>query len=154
MMVSPVTAFAPDLHARLATYRAARGHVPPEDIVWLTPIHVAEDGDQAREEARHSIMSYLQVVSGAQLPGYLKAGGDPNNLPPLLNRFCNATYEEILSDVAVVGSPAEVRDRLAALRDEFGFGHIQTWFNAGGHIPHEKVQRSMSLFMDQVAPAL
>ncbi len=151
MMVSPVTAFAAELQSRIALYREERGGAfAPGDLAWLTPVHVAEDGDHAREEARPSLEAYFRVVSGTQLPGYLAAGGDPDNLPPLLHRFKHASYEELLRDVAIIGSPAEVRDRLAAVHAEFGAGHIQAWFNAGGLIPHERVQRSMRLFMEQV----
>ena len=158
IMVSPVTAFHDDLRRRLWAYRSIRagqGTQPPaRDIVWLMPVYVAEDGDQAREEARESLMAYFRVVGETQIPGYLKAGGDPDRLPPVLHRYRHCSYEDILRDCAAVGSPAEVRDRLAAIHQEYGAGHFQTWFNAGGLIPHGRVLRSMELFMDRVAPGL
>jgi alkanesulfonate monooxygenase SsuD/methylene tetrahydromethanopterin reductase-like flavin-dependent oxidoreductase (luciferase family) len=154
IMVSPVTAFQGDLRRRLNAYRAGREAngqpVPPGDIVWLMPVHVAEDGDRAREEARHSLETYFSVVAEASAAGFLKAGGDPENLPPVIQRFRNATYDDILRDMAAIGSPAEVHDKLDAIHHEFGAGHFQTWFNAGGLIPHDLVQRSMQLFSDKV----
>ena len=46
---------------------------------------------------------------------------------------------------AIVGSPADCRKQLARVQDEFGVGHILTWFNAGGQVPNDQVQRSMRL---------
>lgn len=153
-MVSPVTALREDLRRRLATYVAARNAtanpVRPGDIVWLTPIHVAEDGVRAREEARPSLEAYFRVVAEASSAGFLKAGGDPANLPPVVKRLRDATYDDILGDMAIVGSPAEVRDRVSELEYDYGVGHVQTWFNAGGLIPNELVQRSMRLFINAV----
>lgn len=156
IMVSPVTALRQDLRRRLGAYLAGRNAsgspAHPGDIVWLTPIHVAEDGDRAREEARTSLETYFRVVAEASAAGFLKAGGDPANFPPVIQRFRTATYDDILRDIAIVGSPSEVRDRLMELEHDYGVGHVQTWFNAGGLIPHDLVQRSMRLFINAVRP--
>lgn len=45
------------------------------------------------------------------------------------------------------------RKTLGTARDDFGVGHILTWFNAGGQVPNDQLQRSMRLWMDEVAPA-
>jgi alkanesulfonate monooxygenase SsuD/methylene tetrahydromethanopterin reductase-like flavin-dependent oxidoreductase (luciferase family) len=155
VMFSPITGTLPDLKARSALYQNLRTErdgspPPPEDIGWLAAVHVAEDGDQAREEAHEALTTYLQVVAKTSTEGYLKHGGDPDDLPSLVRRFRDSTYEEILRDMAIVGSPAECREKLAAVTEEFGAGHILTWFNAGGLIPHDKVQRSMKLWMEEV----
>ena len=156
VMFSPITGTLPDLKARSELYRALRrerdgADPPPEDIGWLAAVHVAEDGDQAREEAHESLTTYLSVVAETSTAGYVKHGGDPNDLPSLVRRFRDSSYDQILREMAIVGNPAECREKLAAVREEYGAGHILTWFNAGGLIPHEKVQRSMRLWMAEVA---
>ncbi len=158
VMFSPITAFQPDLKRRADEYRRLRSErdgapPPPEDIGWLTAVHVAEDGDQARAEAEESIMSYIGVVTRTGLSSFAKSGGESDDLPPLVRRFRDSSYEQVLREMSIVGSPAECREKLAAIRAEFGAGHILTWFNAGGLIPDDQVQRSMRLWMEEVAPA-
>src|SRR5215470_2454203 len=70
------------------------------------------------------------------------------------NRLSEITYDEVLNEYAVVGSPEEVADRLFALREEMGFSTISTWMNPGGLIPNERVLKSMRLFAERVAPRL
>lgn len=155
VMFSPITGTLPDLKSRSELYRGLRTKrdgvaPPPTDIGWLAAVHVAEDGDQARAEARESLTTYLQVVAKTSTEGYVKHGGDPNDLPTLVRRFRDSSYEEILTEMSIVGSPAECREKLASVTEEYGAGHILTWFNAGGLIPHDEVQRSMRLWMDEV----
>ncbi|HJN93442.1 MAG TPA: LLM class flavin-dependent oxidoreductase [Dehalococcoidia bacterium] len=157
-MFSPITGFLPELKQRSELYQGLRlerdgAPPPPEDIGWLTAIHVNEDGDKARAEAEESVMTYLQVVARTSVGGYVKHGGDPDDLPSLVRRFRDSTYDEMQRDMSIIGTPAECREKLAAIVEEYGCGHILTWFNAGGLIPHEKVQRSMLLWMEEVAPA-
>jgi len=157
-MVSPITATRPELVQRVATFRTLRekldGEPPPAaELAWLTVVHVAEDGDQARREVHDSLMSYLDVVTNTGRNSRERAGRESAPKPTPVGRFAEISYEQILDEIAIVGSPAECREQLARVRDEFGVGHILTWFNAGGQVPNDKVQRSMRLWIDEVAPA-
>ena len=64
------------------------------------------------------------------------------------------TYEEILVEHAVVGSPESVADRLLELRKTLGFTSFSGWMNPGGQIPNDRVTRSMRLFAERVIPRL
>ena len=155
----PITAFLEDLDRRYAGYWQGRtereGARPVDtDAGLLLPVHVAETSEQAREEARESLTSYIQVVTNTGMRSLLARGGDPNNLPPLMERNMTLSYEDLLDEMCAIGNVDEVTAKLAALRDRYGVGHFLTWCNAGGVIPHDQVVRSMRLFMDQVAPAL
>ena len=45
-------------------------------------------------------------------------------------------------------------DRLIELREALGFSSFSGWMNPGGHIPNDRVTRSMSLFAGRVIPRL
>ena len=70
------------------------------------------------------------------------------------NRLAEITYDEVLADFAVVGTPDEVTERLLALREDMGFSTLSLWMNPGGQIPNERVLNSMRLFAERVAPRL
>ena len=159
VFASPITAFHEDLDRRYAQYWEARtereGARPPATDVGLAlPVHVAETSEQARDEARASVASYMNVIASTGLRTLASRGGDPNNLPPLMQRNRPSNLERLLDEVCVIGSVKEVTEKLAALRERYGVGHFLTWCNTGGLIPHDQVVRSMTLIMERVAPAL
>ena len=159
VFASPITAFHEDLDRRYAQYWEGRtereGKRPPAKEVGLAlPVHVAETSEQARDEARASVASYMNVIASTGLRTLVSRGGDPNNLPPLMQRNRPSNLERLLDEVCVIGSVREVTEKLAALRDRYGVGHFLTWCNTGGMIPHDQVVRSMTLIMERVAPAL
>ena len=159
VFASPITAFSDDLDRRYAEYWRARaaseGARPPAtDAGLLLPVHVAETSGQAHEEAQASLLSYIDVVTATGLRSIVARGGDPNDLPPLMERNRSMSYAELLDELCAIGSVAEVTAKLASLRERYGVGHFLTWCNAGGMIPHDQVLRSMRLLTEQVAPAL
>ena len=159
VFASPITAFHEDLHRRYAQYweqRTEREGVrpPATDVGLALPVHVAETSEQARDEARASVASYMNVIASTGLRTLASRGGDPNNLPPLMQRNRPSNLEQLLDEVCVIGSVKEVTEKLAALRERYGVGHFLTWCNTGGMIPHDQVERSMTLIMERVAPAL
>ncbi len=152
VFASPITAFAEDLDRRFTMYHEARPDAPATDAGLLLPVHVHESSETAKAEAEASLMSYMKVVSDTGYRSWTRRGGDPNDLPPLLARNRNASYEEALELMCAIGNPDEVTTKLMALAERYGVGHFLTWCNAGGIIPHEQVTRSMSLFMKECAP--
>jgi len=70
------------------------------------------------------------------------------------SRLAEISYDEVLADYAIVGTPEEVTERLLALREEMGFSTLSMWMNPGGRIPNERVLNSMRLFAERVAPRL
>ena len=64
------------------------------------------------------------------------------------------TYDEVLDQLVVYGTPEAVADTLLALREAIGFTTLSAWMNMGGHIPHARVLRSMRLFAERVVPRL
>ncbi len=152
VFASPITAFADDLDRRFSMYHAARPDAPATDAGLLLPVHVHESSAVAKAEAEASLMSYLKVVTDTGLRGWLRRGGTLDDLPPLLARNRNASYEEALDLMCAIGNPDEVTTKLTQLAERYGVGHFITWCNAGGLIPHQQVTRSMSLFTKECAP--
>ena len=70
------------------------------------------------------------------------------------DRLREISYEDVLREQVIYGSPESVADRLLALREDLGFSDFSGWMNCGGHIPHERVLRSMRLFAERAMPRL
>ena len=152
VFASPITAFAEDLDRRYAAYHEARPDAPASDAGILMPVHVHESSETAKAEAQASLMSYLKVVSDTGVRSWTRRGGDLADLPPLLKRNRDSSYEEALEEMCAIGNPDEVNAKLNDVNERYGVGHFITWCNAGGIIPHDQVTRSMSLFMQECAP--
>ena len=61
-------------------------------------------------------------------------------------------YDEALKTKIVVGTPAMVVDRLAALKERLGLSGILAEMNCGMRIPHERVVNSLHLMCSEVMP--
>ena len=62
--------------------------------------------------------------------------------------------ERWLREVAIVGSPSTVAERIAALHDELGFGSVQLVTGFLGNLPQTEVVRTLELFAREVRPRL
>jgi alkanesulfonate monooxygenase SsuD/methylene tetrahydromethanopterin reductase-like flavin-dependent oxidoreductase (luciferase family) len=146
-----------DLKRHLPTYQqawTASGRPGRGNVGMSVPLYVAETPRQAREEAEASTMHFFRSISKALKKSDGATAQTAEARAARANRLAEITYDEVLSEYAVVGSPEEIVDRLSALRDEMGFSMISTWMNPGGLIPNERVLKSMRLFAERVAPRL
>jgi alkanesulfonate monooxygenase SsuD/methylene tetrahydromethanopterin reductase-like flavin-dependent oxidoreductase (luciferase family) len=64
------------------------------------------------------------------------------------------TYEEVLQDRVVYGTPEVVASRLGELRDILGLSGVIMEPKVGGMIPQEHLQTSIRLFGQEVGPRL
>ena len=69
-------------------------------------------------------------------------------------QLLNTTYDDLLLDRVAYGSPQMVADRLIEIRDELGLTGFIMEPNLGGNVPAERVQNSIRLYAEEVAPAL
>ena len=60
--------------------------------------------------------------------------------------------ERWLREVAIVGSPDTVAERITALHEEFGFGNFMLVTGFLGNLPQEEVIRTLELFAREVTP--
>jgi alkanesulfonate monooxygenase SsuD/methylene tetrahydromethanopterin reductase-like flavin-dependent oxidoreductase (luciferase family) len=126
-------------------WRAA-GHPGRGDVALLVPVYVAETARQAREEPEKSTMHWFRSIAEA-----LKRSPTQREQA---ERLARVSYDEIVTEQVVYGTPEAVAERLGALRAELGFSSLSAWMNVGARIPHERVLGSMRLFAERVAPRL
>ena len=61
-------------------------------------------------------------------------------------------YEEVLRERMIVGTPAQVIDRLQELKEVVGLNGILAELNPGSRIPHERVLEALRLLCQDVMP--
>jgi alkanesulfonate monooxygenase SsuD/methylene tetrahydromethanopterin reductase-like flavin-dependent oxidoreductase (luciferase family) len=67
-------------------------------------------------------------------------------------RLQSIEYDEVLASKIIVGTPAQVVDRLGVLREELGLSGILAEMNCGSQISHERVLTSLQLMCEEVIP--
>ena len=138
-----------DLRRFLGGYHEAwhaAGHPGRGDVALLVPVYVAETARQAREEPEASTMHWFRTIAEA-----LKRSPTRD---AVAERLATISYDGVLDELAVYGTPEAVAERLRRLREELGFSSLSAWMNVGAQIPHERVLASMRLFAERVAPRL
>ena len=93
-----------------AAWKAA-GHPGQGDVALIVPVYVAENARAARDEPEDSMMYFLRSI------GDMLAKGTTNRVADG-NRLLNVTYDEVLKELAVYGTPEAVADRLLELRED------------------------------------
>ena len=67
-------------------------------------------------------------------------------------RLQEITYDEVLRDKVIVGTPQKVIERLRAIIDDLGLDGILAELNSGGLTPRAGVMRSLQLLCQEVMP--
>ena len=138
--------------ARAAGYEASR-----DQIGILLPIYVAETDRQAHAEGRQHVLWLYHKGLKHKFehlfpPGYMTDHSWGRFLQSGLGAYSDVSYEDLLAQgYAVVGSPATVRERLAELEEELGFGLVNALLHIGD-MPHDRTIRNMELFAREVMP--
>jgi alkanesulfonate monooxygenase SsuD/methylene tetrahydromethanopterin reductase-like flavin-dependent oxidoreductase (luciferase family) len=140
-----LSALAPDLEAYRDAYAMA-GHRGKGEVYLRLSLHLADSDAQARDEAEPSMMQGYKVLT-------TRLEGSPNaRRRAELETVRSITYEEVLRDKVVVGSPERVTDRLLQLREELRIDGILAELNFGSGIPSEMMMRSLRLLCEKVRP--
>jgi alkanesulfonate monooxygenase SsuD/methylene tetrahydromethanopterin reductase-like flavin-dependent oxidoreductase (luciferase family) len=148
-------ATVPELAPAIAEYRAAwreAGHSGDGDVMLRIGIYVGEDKDRALSEPRESTMSFYNRIRQGLLQTAGAFGGEVR--ARRAQSLTNLTYESALQDRLVYGTPDAVANRLRELRDELGLSGVLMEPNVGGMIPPERLEHSIRLFGQEVAPRL
>jgi alkanesulfonate monooxygenase SsuD/methylene tetrahydromethanopterin reductase-like flavin-dependent oxidoreductase (luciferase family) len=140
-----LSGLAPDLHAYRQAYAEA-GHVGRGEAYLRLSLHLADTDAQAMEEAEPSMMQGYRTLS-------TRLEGSPNaRRRAELETVRTITYEQVLRDKVVVGSPERVADRLRQLHEELSIDGILAELNFGGLIPPQLMMRSLRLLCERVRP--
>jgi alkanesulfonate monooxygenase SsuD/methylene tetrahydromethanopterin reductase-like flavin-dependent oxidoreductase (luciferase family) len=148
-------AAVPELARAIAVYREAwrqAGHPGDGDVMLRVGIYVAEDQERAFTEPQASTMSYYNRIRQGLLQTAGAFGGELR--AQRAQNLATLTYESALQDRLVYGTPDTVAHRLQELRDELGLSGILMEPNVGGLIPPERLDNSIRLFGQEVAPHL
>ena len=122
------------------------GHPGRGEVALIVPVYVADTERRAREEAEASTMHFFRTIAEA-----LGKGGTRREEAAKLGRM---SFEEILRELVVYGTPESITERLLELRESLGYSTLSVWMNVGGRIPHERMLASMRLFAERVIPRL
>ena len=141
----------------LELYRAAvseKGH-DVDDVYVRMPIYVSDTIEQVREDTAESTMRAFRRTADTYIRT-VEAEGEHASAERLqrAEQLLNTTYEDLLVDRVAYGSPQEVADRLIEIRDQLGLTGFIMEPNLGGNVPADKVQKSIRLYAEEVAPAL
>ena len=121
---------------------------------WVVTKHVyvAPTDAEALAEAREPEMwyrdSFIRSMSAEGLEGLHESvyrGAEAT-----IARLSAQTWENLVEDALIVGSPETVAAKIARL-EQLNVGEVVCWMNFGG-IPPDKVRRSMRLFAHEVIP--
>jgi alkanesulfonate monooxygenase SsuD/methylene tetrahydromethanopterin reductase-like flavin-dependent oxidoreductase (luciferase family) len=124
-----------DLARNIRTYREAwrdAGHPGQGEAYLQVPIYVAETCDQALAEARDGLMRFATYRADL-LRGPL-------------------TYETVLRQKGIIGTPDMVAGRIEELRETAGLDGISAEINVGSLLTHDQVMRSLRLYCQEVMP--
>ncbi|HXH13771.1 MAG TPA: LLM class flavin-dependent oxidoreductase [Alphaproteobacteria bacterium] len=138
--------------AEYQTAWQAAGHPGRGEVRLRLPIYVADTLDQAQADPYQSVMAYYERLR----QGYLRSAQRFDNAEhaTLAAQLATLTYEEVMRERVLFGTPSHVAARLRALQEMLGLCGIIIEPNVGGDLPPERVARSLDLFFREVAPQL
>jgi len=114
------------------------------------PIYIAETDARAREEARESVEHFYKLQYELIAESARRSGRQ--NFIDRAEHLRTLTYDDVLRDNVIVGSPETVAARLRSLQERIGFDGILAELNCGGLIPHARVMNALRLLCEEVKP--
>jgi alkanesulfonate monooxygenase SsuD/methylene tetrahydromethanopterin reductase-like flavin-dependent oxidoreductase (luciferase family) len=144
---------APHISAYRTAYAQA-GHRGKGEVFLRIPVYIADSLEQARADTEASILQFYRQL-GQQLEASAKQAGarDIEQRDVRGRRLQELTFEDLLRDKVLVGTPEMVSERLRGIADELGLDGILAELNSGGQVPRDGVKRSLQLLCDEVMPA-
>ena len=143
IMVSPPVMSAEAAVRGLGVYRrelADNGHQPEgPEVGIIVYVHVEEDEGKARDNFEVTLNNYMDTVR--------ERVASTNPI-----RILSLAYPEILDEFTAVGSPERCAAQLKKFQEMYGATHFICWFNIGGMLTHQQVEKSMRLFAEKVMP--
>jgi alkanesulfonate monooxygenase SsuD/methylene tetrahydromethanopterin reductase-like flavin-dependent oxidoreductase (luciferase family) len=146
------------LESQLDIYRASCAeHGNDPDIVWIHACYMDEDRDVARRDAQQGMRGFLEgnasPLAERAPDEELQAAGYGFYASGIMEKLAQMPYDEMIdTDVVWVGTPADVVERIEAVRDMCdGLTEVAITVNPGG-MEHWKAIKTQELFADRVMP--
>ena len=147
-----------DLKPLVADFHQARekaGHSGQVDVGLRVPVYVAETKENAYSEPKESTMFQMQrlinVITQSIGEAGISAGDDR---AAQAERLKAMTYEDVLANMVVYGTPESVVERLQELQEELGLTQVIYEVNFGCNVPLEHQIKAVRLINEKVAPNL
>ena len=138
----------------LSMYREAwqaEGHPGNGDVFLRIPVYVAETAELATSEPEASTMNSTHRLADALAT---ESGSSTTDFKELAQRLYNTSYQELLGDRLVYGTPEVVAGRLKQIAEDLVLSGVLIEPNMGGNIPVDRMFNSIRLFAREVAPLL
>jgi alkanesulfonate monooxygenase SsuD/methylene tetrahydromethanopterin reductase-like flavin-dependent oxidoreductase (luciferase family) len=144
---------APNLAAYRAAYAAA-GRPGKGGVFLRVPVYVAETFDKAAEDCRDSIMGFYRQLGQQLERSASEAGARAIEQRDVRGRrLQETTFEEVLREKVIVGTPSMVIERLGLIASELQLDGILAELNCGGQVPRAGVINCLRLLCNEVMPA-
>lgn len=141
-----------------ALYRevqAAHGHAPAPRLYLMREIYLADSDARARAEAEPYLLQYwdlwhryTQFTRGGRLPDSYDFW---RRQAPMLHAM---SFDEIIAnDMVILGSPQTVANAILRIAGQLDLMGLAMIFKLGA-MPYDRVERSMTLFGEQVMPRI
>jgi alkanesulfonate monooxygenase SsuD/methylene tetrahydromethanopterin reductase-like flavin-dependent oxidoreductase (luciferase family) len=129
------------------------GHPGQGDVTLRMPVYVGATRAQAIADPEASTLRYYRRLADALHRSVGRTGtAASEDRANLAQELSDITYDALLRDWVVYGTPTEVTERLQELIEELDLSGCILEMNAGGLMPPECVLNSVRLFGEKVAP--
>jgi len=148
---TPVSGLTAMIELYQSAWRAA-GHPGRGEVRLRLPVYVAETLSRAQAEPRDSVMPYYERLRLGYLQNAQQYEGRERTARAA--ELETLTYDEVLQERVVFGSPKHVVERLRHVQQMVGLSGFIIEPNVGGIIAPELVDHSLKLFTQDVVPYL
>jgi alkanesulfonate monooxygenase SsuD/methylene tetrahydromethanopterin reductase-like flavin-dependent oxidoreductase (luciferase family) len=141
-----------------ALYRevqTAHGHPPAARLYLMREIYVADTDTRAYTEARPHLLQYWELWN--RYTQFTRGGKLPDSYDfwrrqaPMLHAM---SFDQIVAnDMVILGGPERVADTILRLTSRLDLMGLAMIFKLGA-MPYDMVERSMSLFGEEVVPRI
>jgi alkanesulfonate monooxygenase SsuD/methylene tetrahydromethanopterin reductase-like flavin-dependent oxidoreductase (luciferase family) len=139
---------------RLALYKEAMAEtgapLPQDWFASLMLVYLGNNRAAVRSIIEPSLVNYFSTVAETVRPETF--GSAAEGFEKMRARLREMKYETVDSLMGIFGEPEYCIDRIAELKERFGFTRMVCWFETGGLSGHQNVMDSMRLFADRVMP--
>ena len=145
-----------DLAPHIQEFRSARkaaGYGEDVDVGLRLPVYVAETVERAYSEPEQSTMQAIRRLADA-VAGTTTQSGIHDDRSSKAERLGSMTYEDVLRNMVVYGTPEMVVDRMQELQEELGLTQVIYEVNLGCRMPYELQVNCIRLFNEKVIPHL
>jgi len=140
----------------IQAYRAAwkeAGHPGQGHVTMRTPGYVGATAAAARAESEASLLHYYRAQAALQTDSANRAGVDGADKKRAAAAELTAmTFEQAQRGSILIGTPAEVTDKLKALEQDIGLDAVMIEMNTGGLIKHAQEREALRLLCQEVMP--